>query len=308
MLVNKAGKYRIERVFYAKTEVFQGELSPSDLENFRQRLDSDDLRTLTQSRIPTVLITNAPDSLTIAVFRNEGLQKIVFPTSESRQSFRATLDPLLKWLEIVQKGQHTRLAESTANRCLPDGVAVPVATSTVPGSGPAHNSAQYDYLVKMTSDHASPLGAIERTCIVVGSSGRYHMEKTTQTQDHPPEAHIFEDSVSQADLQALRNLLEDPELVKQVTQNVSRIPPSQEFDLTTFFIPRLQSLQRLRFTSFFNVQAPMSEPGGMGNMRYGTEQNTKTLRPLREWMRINIEKRRLNPLNDAQPNGCELTH
>lgn len=308
ILVNRSGQYRLERVFAAKSEVFTGELSQSDLGMLEQSLDSDELRTLSQRRIPSVLITDTEDSFTITVFRPEGVQNLLFASSESRKAFRKTVDPVVKWLDRVQKDRHTRLADNAASRCLPPKVNPPASPSRdrSVSSSAGHGSRGLDYLVEMTIDHSVGRG-VARTCVVVGSSGRYRMEKTTQTDNSSPEVHVFEDSVSPAELQNLRNLLDDPELVNLPQADPQSIPPSLEIGVTRFMIPRSETVPHLLLTSYFNVRARMPDPGGMGNMHYGVEQGAKAVQPLRDWMKDNIEKKKLTPLDNAQPNGCSLS-
>ena len=304
-LVNREGQFRVERLYSAKTEVFAGKLSTADLEGLQQLLDSSQLKSLSQSQIPSVLLSDSEDGLTISTFREGALQQLAFPNPETRKPFRAALDPLLKWLEAVQKAQHIRLPESAANRCLPG---API-TEAKPHSGnsnppsPPHPGKSLIYLVRMMTDRAFN-GTVSRTCIVVTQSGQYRMERVNHDVRGSHEARVFEDSVSTPDLENLRILLENPALVGLKSQPSIPFVPSLEAGVTILTIPRAGTIQQLFFTSHFNGLGHVKEPGGTSNMQYGVEKDAETVQPLRDWMRDTIEKNAHTPVKDSFPNDC----
>src|SRR4051812_15927188 len=75
-LIERSGKYRLERRFAAKHEVFEGSLSPTDLEQFAAILDAAELRNIFRTDVPHPMIVDTIDKFFIDVYRNDGEQHL----------------------------------------------------------------------------------------------------------------------------------------------------------------------------------------------------------------------------------------
>jgi len=118
-LVNRSGEYRLERRYAVKLEVFVGSLSPSQLQEFEQIIDAAELRNISRKDVPHPMIVDTVDQFLIDVYRADGEQHLNFNSADARKRFRAGTDPVLKWLDRVQKVEHKQLTESSASHCMP---------------------------------------------------------------------------------------------------------------------------------------------------------------------------------------------
>jgi len=311
-LVSQTGEYRLERFFRARTDVFVGSLPASELQTLEQLLGSDELRQLSQQQIPRPLVSSTFDRFTIAIFGPQGTQNLLFSAPESRKPFRKSLDPIMHWLDNLQKAPHNKLSADSASHCMPgqfpsDAPASIPADAKDKGTQASSESAQQlpsaGYIVKMLSDQVYR-GEVNRSCVIVLPSGRYKTEKSSQSFNGKRKGYVFEGSVGAAELQELRSVLDAPELVHLQSQKASSDTRFREGEFISFSIPRQGTVQRLALLSYFNVRSRPTDPGGMTNMRYEVEQNAKIFQPLRQWLKRNVEKNEIKPVRDAQPNDC----
>lgn len=116
-LIQRTGTYRLERRYAAKLEVFDGNLSPKELEEFNRILNSDELRNISRNDVPRPMIMDTIDSFLIDAYRTDGEQPLNFNSPDARKRFRSGTDPILKWFSNLPKLQHTEAADSKPSHC-----------------------------------------------------------------------------------------------------------------------------------------------------------------------------------------------
>ncbi len=220
VLLRGDGQYHLERLFANRTDIFEGSMSSVELQELRHVLDSDELFQLKQEKINNPLINYEFDQLLVGVLRPGYRQNLRFPGPESRQPYRQSLDPLLKWLDSLHKEKHIQLSdEAGRNNCLPpqkielktrpaETAAPPVASST---QGASHQvlgqSAAVAFILRIMADHFSD-GRMEKSCLVIYPEGGYHREISVQRPGSVVvTTSIFEDSLGNPELLDLNSSL-----------------------------------------------------------------------------------------------------
>ena len=145
-------------------------------------------------------------------------------------------------------------------------------------------------------------GHAERTCFVIYSSGRYRMEKSSQYYNKDLKAHVFEDAVEAARLQDLKQILDATELKDDF---VDEGAPSRDWfhegERTSVAIPRESSIQQLNFSTYFETS--------MHGTNVSTQKgNSNVIKPLRKWLKSNVENQKPKELKDAIANGCGVAN
>ena len=119
VLLNRSGDYRLERYFVYKTKVCLGVLPAQDVREIQAVLDACPLAQLSQAGIHRVMNNHTFDKLSIDISREKGTQSLVFFDPESREPFRESLNPIMRWLSKVKSEPSTKIATTSANHCLP---------------------------------------------------------------------------------------------------------------------------------------------------------------------------------------------
>jgi hypothetical protein len=118
VLVRRDGHYHLERLHRYGIRVFEGELPSGALGSLENLLTKDRLFQLQQSDIPHT--TADMDQLFVSVLRPAHWQNLEFDSAESRKPYEEFLNPLLKWLDDLQKERAKELTEESGrNNCLP---------------------------------------------------------------------------------------------------------------------------------------------------------------------------------------------
>lgn len=174
-LIERTGNYRLERRYAAKLEVFDGSLSPPELEEFNRIVNNNELRNISRNDVPRPMIVDTIDSFLIDVYRIDGEQHLKFNSPDARKQFRSGTDPLLKWLDNLPKLQHSQVADSKPSHCMPP----PLRQAVKPGNeaNPANSDA---YLVALMNDHFRA-GKVERNCVIIYANGGYRREKVSRS-------------------------------------------------------------------------------------------------------------------------------
>ncbi len=296
-LVNRSGEYRLERRYAVKLEVFVGTLSPSQLQEFEQILNAVELRNISKKDVPHPMIVDTVDQFLIDVYRADDEQHLNFNSPDARKPFRAGIDPVLKWLDRIQKADHQKLGESSASHCMP----APVNTGPIPVAEPRPPTVPY--LMLLMREHSRGWN-VERNCAVIFPNGRYRREKSTQEYGTKIRLEAFEGSLSSTQVEELRTLLDATELKNMKHETYDR-KLVHEGDMTVLAIPRQSTVQRLVFAHFFQAIGDRDKPGAYSGLQYGLDPDEHVLNPVREWLKENVEKQKLAPLPDSTPTNCD---
>ncbi len=120
VLVRRDGQYHLERLHPYGIRVFEGELPNGALGSLENLLTKDRLFQLQQSDIAVPHTTGDMDQLFVSVLRPAHWQNLEFDSAESRKPYEEFLNPLLKWLDDLQKEKAKELTEESGrNNCLP---------------------------------------------------------------------------------------------------------------------------------------------------------------------------------------------
>ena len=297
VLVSPNGEYRLERQFPAKSEIFVGSLSPSELQKLEQLLNADDLRRLTQLQIPSALIADTFDTFAVAVSRSNGIQQLVFSGPDNRK-LHSSVDSLLEWFNGVQKAEHPRIGEQNASHCMPARFMGPAELALVDASAAGASS----YLMIMERERAAG-DTVERHCVVIYRNGQYRREKSSQRLGSAMKVQAFEGLLKSSQIGELREIL-DFQALKNLQHETPPMVVFNEGEFTRLVIPRSVAIQRLSFASYFGVPPSPREAGGLSNMRYGVSADEHLLNPLRKWLKKNVDNVKTAPLTDVTATSC----
>ena len=189
MLLQKDGRYHLERVAAGRARVYEGALPSSAMAELDPLLNSRPLVELKQAEIENSLANEDMDQFLLAIVRQDGWQSLNFPGGKSRKPYKAAMDPLIKWLDR-NKQQQNPITGAPTLRCMP--------RQTEQASA-AKPNASNPYVMRIVVDHYEPthVGAvgsgntgsmnsapgfnstadlkITRLCAVVYESGRYRL-------------------------------------------------------------------------------------------------------------------------------------
>jgi hypothetical protein len=219
VLVNDEGTYHLERVFRAKSEVYVGSLDTAAVDDLRARLNSEKLRTLSQQAVAAPLNSDTLDHFWIAINRENALQNLSFGNVESRNPYRESFDPLLNWLDALEKDKPGAVETGGApTRCLPPksiGLLVPETKELVHETSGSRFSetpiAPGLFLFRIVIEHFRG-GDAGRSCAIVYSDGRYRVEKSVQSFQANMKAKVYENSLQPGSLEDLEQILDAPGL------------------------------------------------------------------------------------------------
>jgi hypothetical protein len=316
VLVRGDGLFHLERTAPDRSRIYEGSFSASSMQELQQMLDAGELQKLSQDQISVELVSEDLDQLLLAIRRPDQWQKLSFPTAKTRKPFHNSLEPLVKWLDRV-KQQPQEMKNATRNRCMP-----PLETTTgqtvqtsekQPPANPYVMRIVVDYMSTQTLSRngaPTPTAAtaidekMERTCVVVYKTGRYRLEKSKQEFGGKMRAEVFRDSLSEGQLQELQGLLDAPELRDVHHPTAGAGVTVRESETTDLFIPRGAETQRLMFATYFGARTQ-----GLGmrdQTRINVDEEVQLLRPLRKWLKQNVEEKKVPPAKDAAATNCAV--
>ncbi|MBZ5706655.1 MAG: hypothetical protein LAN63_14995 [Acidobacteriia bacterium] len=311
VLVRGDGQYHFERLRRDQDmDIFESSLALPALQNLEHTLNSDELLQLSQEKISTPLISSSRDELLLSILRLGRWQNLTFPVAESRQPFRQSLDPLLKWLGDLPKENHIKLTEESGrNNCLPPEkieLKTRAANSREQSPGQPSNAPR-------TSKEIAPSFALrlaitrfserqlENNCVIIYSDGRYHMERKRQrVGSNTVTTEVLEDSIPSTELQQLKRILDDPALQKRRSEDSAQAVALRDGEFTFLSIPRDDHTQKLVFWKYYGAF-----PVGLGGMPSVSDNGVKLIKPLNQWLKSNIDDKKMQPLPDARTTKCE---
>src|SRR5262249_32963310 len=162
----------------------------------------------------------------------------------------------IKWLDRV-KQQPNPIPGATADRCIPSAEPAGDSSETATASEPASNyvmslvidryegvSPSFGSTRDTYNNYGTSSSRVDRSGVVVYNNGRFRMEKSRQETNSSLRAQVFLDSLSQAELQQLQQLLAVPDLASLK----SRTPPAgvaiREGELVNLMVPRGGTTQK----------------------------------------------------------------
>jgi hypothetical protein len=121
VLVRGDGQYHLERHLSEKSKILEGNLDADETRQVIRIVSDDQLFLLRQDGISESMLRSKFDEVRLAVFRPQNhWQVLEFPDPVSREPYRKSLDPLLNWLEKLEKRKGQELSEDSGrNSCSP---------------------------------------------------------------------------------------------------------------------------------------------------------------------------------------------
>jgi len=298
VLLDSNGAYHLERHSLQKIRVFEGALNADDLRDIIRILSGDALFNLEQKQIPDLMLKADSDQVILEIHRPGSWQQLFFPDSGSREPFRSAMDPLLKWLDVVNKRKVRELSEEAGrNNCLPpskpefaqrktEPSGQSVADATPPAKLPP---APANYILQVF-DQRMVNYRIEVSCVLVSTSGQFHLVKQTKSYAKGLRSAVLDGTIAAPDLDSLRAILGAPELVNQPEekQEEHELIFTGDSYLTRLAIPRGASVQKIAAWKSYRIIHNSLSPSV-------EEHGTRLIAPLREWLKVNLNEKSAIP-------------
>lgn len=293
VLVRSDGPYHLEKNDGEKVEVYEGDLSESDMRKIEHWLSADELFTLTQGKIIAPLFSSGKDELIVGVHRPGSWQNLAFPAPATWQPLKLSVAPLAQWFDEILKAKHrVKLREEEGrSNCMPPHELKFSRRDTPPISQP-----RPDFLF-ILHDTKIEKQSGQKVCTIVFPDGRYHYETKAQKMGSD-DIHFatYEGKVSETDIHQLRAILAKPEL----QDRRSPLPPSggymREGEITSVTFP---SKEKPRTILFWNYV-----PAGLIGVRRFEESGMNELEPLTTWLKTAVESQNVAPIAGESLNDC----
>jgi hypothetical protein len=325
-LLRTSGEFHLEVDHGDQVKVFEGAIDSRTLGEIETDLNSNPLLNLSQQQIEEPILRSGPyDKLQVTVFRRDDWQDLFFRSSESQRALKQWLQPLVHWLDDLHKLPHHELSEDAGkNNCLPRTPIVlqkrgaaqqhevsaktradvlpsgPVAQPTAPApqDGPKSGGATAVgatilriHLLEIKSGNAHD------RCALVAESGTFRFEERKQKGSKPVDTAVFSGNFNSDQLQQLRQILNDPNLVKMNHREHrgGRVVPILG-DMLELSISRPEGNQQLVLsTAFDHPQIP-----GF----YGGDGSFHNAEPLLKFLTEHVEGPQAERLSKEARNGC----
>ncbi len=304
VLVQRNGQYHLERLHPYGIRVFEGKLPNGALAALESLLMKDRLLRLQQSDIDVPLITGDLDNLFVSVLRPDHWQNLEFSSAESRKPYEEFLNPLLKWLDDLQKEKAKELTEESGrNNCLPP-KEIQLQTRSGDKISSMHTEAStvsHAYILR-TLTRRFDSSRIENSCVIIRDTGVYHVRRSQQLARKETKTTVLDGTFSAEAINSLRVLIDANQLRKWPAEN----PPLarlQAATVTNLSIPREDRVQQITVWRYVFTPATRN----LGSLRSSDlpgidDHGTGLIRPLDEWMKKNLPMEREIPTsNPANP-------
>jgi hypothetical protein len=232
------GQYHVERDTGSRTTVVEGTLDARILTDIFHIASGDQLLVLKQSQISIKTLRSAQDRVILEIHRPGYWQLLLFPDPSARLPYQESMDPLLTWADTLSTLKSSQVVEETlGNNC--DPVDVPRLKQ---------RNEEPMYAVRMLDDRFEGGRVVEHTCVIIYTSGTYHLVKQSRKFNGAEVGSaVLDGPVSHADFTFLENILGSIEFQNALS---GQLPKPMTFLLTEqmqfaeFFIPQKGSLQR----------------------------------------------------------------
>jgi hypothetical protein len=300
LLLSGDGHYHVERHTPQKVRVFEGNLDAGEFRGVVHILSDDRLYELEQKQIPDLMLKSDNDQVMLDIHRPNSWQLLTFPDSASREPFRDTLDPLLKWFDEVNKRKMRELSEEAGrNNCMPPRRPEfarreePAQEAAASKPAAADVSPLANYTLQIFDDRVVK-DKVEATCLLVSASGAYHLVKESK-RIRGLSSTVLDGKLDPAQVASLRGILDAPGIWNEpeAEKGVEVIFTGDSY-FTRLAIPRGGKVQRIAAWKSYRIVNRV-----MSNSK--EEHGTKLLAPLREWLKANIDENKAAP-SLAPPN------
>jgi hypothetical protein len=279
-LLQNTGAFHLEVDHGDDVKVFEGTIDSGQLSNIQRDLNTEELDRLSQQQIEEPIMRTRRDRLQVTIFRGDGWQDLYFRSSDSQQPFKQSLQPLVHWLDTLHKVPHRELSEDAGkNNCLPPKVIALRRREAVgsPGHDPAKitmqvfsssapsimkprspqpatiDSPPVQVLLHLFSQEIKSGSARER-CFIVAEDGKFRLENRVQKAGKQVNTEVALGQMGAQDIQQLRQILDDPRLVKiehREPPGGRNVPVPMLGNMLELSIARPTGNQRIVLTSAF---------------------------------------------------------
>jgi hypothetical protein len=325
VLVHSDGQFHLERIAPGvfQSRIYEGTFPADQVAELRQMLDNDKLKGATQQQIKMELVGEDQDQVLLAIDRANGWQSLHFPSGNSRKPYKEALDPLLKWLDRAKQQPHA-MPNAVSDRCMPAKDANAETQTASAGSGSKasaeiKSSEKNPYLMRFVEDHMSTSqehaasivrgmqedsvdATVEQTCMIVYASGKYRLEKTKQIMNDKPRSQVYLSTLTDSQLGELKQLLSDPQVANLQHTTDAVAGGIREGEIVNLAIPRGPHTQMLSFASRFGVRTQAA--GMKDNLTTQVDEELNNIKPLRKWLKSNLEDRKGAPAKDEAATNC----
>ncbi|HWZ81766.1 MAG TPA: hypothetical protein VNW47_04035 [Terriglobales bacterium] len=296
VLLKSDGQYHLERHSPSKVRIYEGAAEGGDLREIVSIVSGDPLLSLEQKQVPDMMLTADDDRLSLEIYRSGASQKLHFRDSASRVPFRDALDPLLNWVDLINKRKNSELSEEQGrNNCLPPSTTKFASrTATRPQNVQrAHNANVAHVEIDSLDSPREPytLLMFEKrmfayephvSCLLVSPSGSFHLVTQSKTYKKGLQNAVLDGKLQPSQLATLQAILDSPDVANQPDENRDgEILMTSDGYETRLFIPRGPATQKLAaWKSYRLVNQVMSTEV--------EDHGAKTLAPIRDWLKNNI--------------------
>src|SRR5258708_25482210 len=246
VLVQSDGQYHLERLHPYGIRVFEGKLPNGALASLESLLMKDRLRGLQKRVIHIPLTTGDLDNLFVSVLHRDHWQNLEFSSAESRKPYEEFLNPLLTWLDALQKEKAKELTEESGrNNCLPP-KEIQLQTRSGEKISSMHTEAStvsHAYILR-TLTRRFDSSRIENSCVIIRDTGVYHVRRSQQLARKETKTTLLDTTFSAEAIHSLRVLIDADQVRKWPTQN----PPLARLQAATvpnLSIPREDRVQQI---------------------------------------------------------------
>ena len=304
VVVQRDGQYHLERLHPYGIRVFEGKLPSGDLASLESLLMKDRLLRLQQSDIDVPLITGDLDNLFVSVLRPDHWQNLEFSSAESRKPYEEFLNPILKWLDDLQKEKAKELTEESGrNNCLPP-KEIQLKTRSGEKISSIHTEAsalRHAYILRALTRRFDS-SRIENSCIIIRDTGVYHVRRSQRLARKETKTTVLDGTFSAEAINSLRVLIDADQVRKWPTENLP-LARLQAATVTNLSIPREDRVQQITLWRYVFTPATHN----LGSLRSSDlpridDHGTGLIRPLDEWMKKNLPMEKEIPTsNPANP-------
>ena len=268
VLLKKSGAYHLELEDVDNTRVFEGSLKPDELQQLQNRLRVF-LNAVSQRRIEKPIIAHH-ELLKLDSHRNGRWSEVRFLSVESREPYRQSLQPIIRWLNDLHKRPHKELTEDAGkNNCLvptkivlkkrsDEGtvvVADPNPLTSPSPAPPTEQTAKPEPLaaVLRVLQMSMKSGVAEQRCTLVVENGAYRTERRRQkTNSNRVETKIDGGMLTDSELAELQQILDAPALADVRHRKTSRLVLPMSGEMLELEIGRSSGTQEIVLSSTFN--------------------------------------------------------
>ncbi len=231
VLLREDGSFHYENGDRYYTRVYEGQVPGTQLSEIGELIQK--LSAISQNQIEEPLIHGPYDLIDIGFTENRVWRELLFRTTESQQSYKKFLQPLLQWMDRLHKLPHHQFSEDAGKQnCLPrhrlrliprDEFVEQPPPMPSPRYGtsqpalapkPSATSAKITPLLQLGMLTRNSAGA-RQSCTLVASDGQFRFEGRSQsTGSQTVKTFFARGRLGDEELQALHSLLDAPALAK----------------------------------------------------------------------------------------------